>query len=501
MTTTPRARSVSELRERDWPYRLNQQEGHEPQSEEQLSVLRCSFRITPETSHSVPAPYNQNVQFHQATANPDSVPWTGYYAIYNGAKLAVSNAYGVWFEITPHQGGYRAIWKARDALQLYHWPCEGIDMAFIKQSGEPIITTHVYGTHQTSEHPSCERRDLPPTRPTDPFSSQIEKAQWGRGGKKPRGDGDDPYTLDDLSDNEDWYKGGQLEGNPPTKFNGNWSKTVEFLGQFKCFMRINKAATIAKDPYKKSAYFLSLLEGPNVEGWLACQDEWLDKVDEDPTILPWRMNEWDVLESKFKKSLTDYAEQERANEELQQLKMQSSDIDGYIVRFSQLAHRGGHNIDKPFVMQLFAQGLPKSLMESCFDLHNPKTFEEWALSAQRNHKVWLKKQAARGSFNATQRDNQALFWKDNSIGDEGTKEEDRNKGKPMAAEAKANGMEAIQDSLDLLIQMPWIQVLLCKKSTLRKRNSIIGRKDDALNAQKLDILHDSVLTENPVPRL
>ena len=76
-------------------------------------------------------------------------------------------------------------------------------MAFIKQSGEPIITTHVYGTHQTSEHPSCERRDLPPTRPTDPFSLQIEKAQRGRGGKKPRGDGDDPYTLDDLSDNED----------------------------------------------------------------------------------------------------------------------------------------------------------------------------------------------------------------------------------------------------------------------------------------------------------
>ena len=41
-------------------------------------------------------------------------------------------------------------------------------------------------------------------------------------------------------------------------------------------------------------------------------------------------------------------------------------------------------------------------MESCFDLHNPKTFKEWALSAQRNHKVWLKKQATRGSFNTTQ---------------------------------------------------------------------------------------------------
>ena len=102
MTTAPRVWSVSELRERDWHHWLDQQEGHEPQSEKQLSVLQCSFRITPKTSHSVPAPYNQNIQFHQAMANPDSVHCLGYYAIYNGAKLAVSNAYGVWFEITPH---------------------------------------------------------------------------------------------------------------------------------------------------------------------------------------------------------------------------------------------------------------------------------------------------------------------------------------------------------------------------------------------------------------
>ena len=120
------------------------------------------------------------------------------------------------------------------------------------------------------------------------------------------------------------YDTNSVFADAPTKFNGNCSKTVEFLGQFKHFMHINKATTIAKDPYKKSAYFLSLLEGPNVEGWLACQDEWLDKVDEDPTILPWCMNEWDVLENEFKKSFTNYAEQERANEELRQLKMQSS---------------------------------------------------------------------------------------------------------------------------------------------------------------------------------
>ena len=92
--------------------------------------------------------------------------------------------------------------------------------------------------------------------------------------------------LDNLSNDEDQYKGGRLEGNPPTKFNSNCSKTVKFLRQFKHYTCINKATTIAKDPYKKSAYFLLLLEGPNVKEWLARQDKWLDKVDADPTILP-----------------------------------------------------------------------------------------------------------------------------------------------------------------------------------------------------------------------
>jgi hypothetical protein len=105
------------------------------------------------------------------------------------------------------------------------------------------------------------------------------------------------------------------------------------------------------------------------------------------------------------------------------------------------------------------------------------------------------------SMRLSQRDNQALTRKDNSIGDEETKKEDRDKGKPTAVEAKANGMGVIQDSLDLLIQTPWIQVPQHKKSTLKKRNSTIGKKDDALNVRKLDISHNSALTENPASRL
>src|SRR5580658_891220 len=104
------------------------------------------------------------------------------------------------------------------------------------------------------------------------------------------------------------------------------------------------------------------------------------------------------------------------------------------------------------------------------------------------------------SMRPSQKDNQVLTRKDNSIGGEETKE-DRGRGKPTTVEVKANGVGITQDSLGLSIQMPWTQVPLHEKSTSRKRNSAIEKKDDALNARKLDTSHDSALTENPASKL
>jgi hypothetical protein len=100
---------------------------------------------------------------------------------------------------------------------------------------------------------------------------------------------------------------------------------------------LNKYASIFQDPFRRCAYFLSLIEGPNVEGWLMAQDEWLDKVERDPSILPFLMTEWDVMEQEFKKAFIDYAVQERAAEELTKLKMKDGNIDEYISQFRKLA--------------------------------------------------------------------------------------------------------------------------------------------------------------------
>src|SRR3981081_748365 len=114
------------------------------------------------------------------------------------------------------------------------------------------------------------------------------------------------------------------------------------------------------------------------------------------------MNEWQVIESEFKKAFIDYAEHERENQELKELKMKDGNVDHYIVRFTPLAHWGGHDIDQPSILSMFAKGLPQNLSDKCLDLNDPETFDEWALAAQKNHKVWLKKRMIKGDYSATQ---------------------------------------------------------------------------------------------------
>jgi len=60
---------------------------------------------------------------------------------------------------------------------------------------------------------------------------------------------------------------------------------MRFLTQFRRFMLMNNDATIARDPIKKCGYFLSLIEGPKVEGWTERMYEWLDAVHTNPHLL------------------------------------------------------------------------------------------------------------------------------------------------------------------------------------------------------------------------
>jgi hypothetical protein len=152
-------------------------------------------------------------------------------------------------------------------------------------------------------------------------------------------------------------------------------------------MKMNINTDIAQSPYKKSAYFLSLIKGLDTEGWTDEMDNWLDKVEVNRSEILTGMNKWQYVEQQFKKSFVDYAEHECTNKELSKLKMKDGNVDHYIASFQQLACHRGHNLNQPSVMTQFMQGLPQHLSDVCFEMHDPDTFNEWTQSAQRNHRV------------------------------------------------------------------------------------------------------------------
>jgi len=94
-------------------------------------------------------------------------------------------------------------------------------------------------------------------------------------------------------------------------------------------MIMNHDSSIARDSFKKCAYFMGLIRGTNIRGWVQCNYDWLNKVEQDPYDLH-REDPWPILEADFCQSFMDYMEQEKAYNELYKLKMAPRDIDRYI---------------------------------------------------------------------------------------------------------------------------------------------------------------------------
>jgi hypothetical protein len=167
-----------------------------------------------------------------------------------------------------------AIRVAQPFFEVNHWLMNRIDMEALKSSGIPIL-----------------RPSRTPTPLPDPLNAKYEPPQQSSQttqGRCPRGTRDNPFGVDNLCDESPIHKKYlRIESIPPDKFNGNRAKTHQFLTQFKRFMMMNQQATIAKDPISRSAYFLSLIKGPEANAWVEHQYEWLNQIEGDPQLLPY----------------------------------------------------------------------------------------------------------------------------------------------------------------------------------------------------------------------
>jgi len=167
-------------------------------------------------------------------------------------------------------------------------------------------------------------------------------------------------------------------------------------------MLMNYRADIAKDLIMHSIYFLLLLEGPKCEGWVDAADRWLRHVVEDPSMIPRRSNAWKELEKCFKEAFSDYAERERAQDELKKLKKRNDNLDEYLATFETQALRADIDMNDHTNLRTFALGLPQSLADTCIKMENPETYEQWRATVQRQQKIYLKTKSLHseyGTFN------------------------------------------------------------------------------------------------------
>ena len=227
--------------------------------------MKLPFELTPETSPDIPNEYTKGIQYFRT--GEAQVPWDGYYANYNGANLAVANAFGVWFEIRKRDSSWEAYRLARYSLHLKVWPCDGVNLSLLMKTGEPLPTSQA-ATPASSYHSNQEPREVPIRTMHLSYTPQQLPPYPPR---RPKGTRDDPFGVGNLDSGEEDkrdHKPRQLEGIPPDAFTGDRSKTISFLAEFKHFCRLNHKADLIRDPFKKSSYFLSLVKGPDVKGWV-----------------------------------------------------------------------------------------------------------------------------------------------------------------------------------------------------------------------------------------
>ena len=190
-----------------------------------LSVLKCPFEIDPLRVDQIPAEYCENVEMCRGT----DTPWDRFYTTAIPQHPAtVANAYGVWFKIRKRTIGsiglYKAFRLARPMFLLKNWPMTGIDMYQLEISGEVQQTT------ATTPSPFGN------TDANEPRAQLFSKTERGRRESNLRfprkffGGSDD----EEEKPRDDKYV--RLEGILPKEFDGDQSKTHQFLIQFKHFM-------------------------------------------------------------------------------------------------------------------------------------------------------------------------------------------------------------------------------------------------------------------------
>jgi len=95
-------------------------------TEAECDTIWLPFKIYPELADCYNLKYTINLKHLVSSQEPKTL-WTSYYAMFNGAKLAVSNMFGAWFEIKRWGNKWQAIRLAHTELKVQGKALSGLN--------------------------------------------------------------------------------------------------------------------------------------------------------------------------------------------------------------------------------------------------------------------------------------------------------------------------------------------------------------------------------------
>ena len=129
-------------------------------------------------------------------------------------------------------------------------------------------------------------------------------------------------------------------GQLPPIFDEDRTKSEAFLDALKAYFCLNHQVPTFNSYLTKIALALTLIQGPLVQEWTRTIGDWLN--DRDP-LREDKRNTWDQFTHQFMVSFTDTQKDQRARNQLENLRMKWPEINQYTMDFEKLSREASYS--------------------------------------------------------------------------------------------------------------------------------------------------------------
>ena len=173
---------------------------------------------------------------------------------------------------------------------------------------------------------------------------------------------------------------------------------------------LNRRAQTMRSPFERTFLFLGYIRGPLVDKWV---DDQIQDVYQyiqgnvDPNA-DRHEHIWDHMINDFAQTYQDIMSAERADAELNTLKMEKGELDEYTARFRHLARMAGYQETNKKLCKDYFWGLPIGLQKTMVQMEPIQRYAElgdWYEGAIRHHRKFLTLQAYFGSPSGSNKNN------------------------------------------------------------------------------------------------